>query len=218
MIANKVEVACEKHGPYLQSRLRIMGADVTTMCPKCSQERDEGMPSMSLTASSGIGMHHAARSIKGPLSNFAVDFMASEKQFAILTGSVGTGKTQCACDMIAIQTKTGSQPVYVTEYELSKEGVMQSFDSLQSIGPLGRLKRASLLVIDEIGAYPSNETMIAMMLDVIDRRWRAGKKTVLVSNLSGRQLAEHLGERAADRIRSSVMAKKFIGESLRKQA
>jgi DNA replication protein DnaC len=81
-----------------------------------------------------------------------------------------------------------------------------------------RLARAGLLVVDELGTEASVEDAQATLHDIVNRRQRLPRRTLLLGNLDrGAFLARYDG-RTLDRLREIAVIRKIDGESMRKGA
>jgi DNA replication protein DnaC len=72
-----------------------------------------------------------------------------------------------------------------------------------------------LLVLDEFGVQGATEDVRAHLTNVLDRRYRNAKPTILISNMSGQEFADYVGDRVADRLRERSRAIQFNWESQR---
>lgn len=61
-----------------------------------------------------------------------------------------------------------------------------------------------LLVLDEIGAGFSSDAERVQLFDVIDMRYKLGRPTVVLSNLTAKDMRPILGERTFDRLREGA--------------
>ncbi|MBW5465953.1 ATP-binding protein, partial [Pseudomonas aeruginosa] len=68
---------------------------------------------------------------------------------------------------------------------------------------LEELAGFDLLVIDELGAQSGTEYELGLLHEVIDRRYREMRPTVVVSNMSAQEVAKYIGDRAVDRLREN---------------
>ncbi|MDV7919996.1 ATP-binding protein, partial [Pseudomonas aeruginosa] len=68
---------------------------------------------------------------------------------------------------------------------------------------LEELAGFDLLVIDELGAQGGTEYELGLLHEVIDRRYREMRPTVVVSNMSAQEVAKYIGDRAVDRLREN---------------
>ncbi|MBM9968268.1 ATP-binding protein, partial [Pseudomonas aeruginosa] len=141
---------------------------------------------------------------------YADDFASNWKvgRSLMLLGTMGTGKTHLACAIIQQVLRTeglaGATARYITAPDLIL-GVKDTF------GRKGKsesevyesLHAPDLLVIDELGAQGGTEYELGLLHEVIDRRYREMRPTVVVSNMSAQEVAKYIGDRAVDRLREN---------------
>jgi DNA replication protein DnaC len=81
-----------------------------------------------------------------------------------------------------------------------------------------RAARAGLLVVDELGTEPNIDDAQATLHDIVNRRQRLPRRTLLLGNLDrGAFLARYDG-RTLDRLREIAAIRKIDGDSMRKGA
>jgi DNA replication protein DnaC len=78
-----------------------------------------------------------------------------------------------------------------------------------------RLTDLSLLVIDEIGVQFGSQAEKTIFAELINRRYSALKPTVLIGNLTIKELSEAIGERVLDRFRDGGHTVTFTWPSQR---
>lgn len=77
---------------------------------------------------------------------------------------------------------------------------------------------ADLLVLDEIGVQYGTDGEQTIIFDVLDRRYRDMKPTILLTNQDSAGLRQYIGDRCFDRLRESSRWYTFDWESYRPQA
>jgi DNA replication protein DnaC len=75
-----------------------------------------------------------------------------------------------------------------------------------------------VLIVDEIGTEADPRTSVAAIHDVVNRRQGARKMTLLMGNMSKRQLVERYDARTIDRLREVGAVIEVQGESMRRGA
>lgn len=124
----------------------------------------------------------------------------------ILTGNVGTGKTHLASGMSqAIIRQYGASALIVTAATIvrtAKETMIKGAQFTER-DVIDELANVDLLVIDEVGAQRGTEYELALMHEVIDKRYQLVVPTVLISNERADNLKTFIGQRAVDRLREN---------------
>lgn len=123
----------------------------------------------------------------------------------VLHGRPGTGKTMLTCAILRALAEAGWWVRFVAAADLVREvwaarGVRRAVDAPSEAEVLGEFASWALLVIDEIALKPYTDAERATLDEVIDRRYREMRPTVITSNHDLDGIAEHLGGRALDRL------------------
>lgn len=159
-------------------------------------------------------MSEALEKCLGYATDFGQHYQAGRN--LLLTGNVGTGKTHLACSIvrqviglnaIAVIT-TAAEIIRVFKRSMARESGYTEGDVIDELASF------DLLVIDEVGAQAGTAYELAVLHEVIDRRYQLVKPSVLISNLpaTARQdvdgkatpsLEQYIGARALDRLREN---------------
>lgn len=121
----------------------------------------------------------------------------------VLSGKPGTGKSHLAGAVL--QAHIGREVLYATCMDVIRM-VRETWrkDSERSERQvLAYLGGLDLLVIDEMGVQYGTEGEQTVLFDVLDRRYREVKPTILLTNQDAEGLKAYLGERIFDRIRET---------------
>lgn len=144
----------------------------------------------------------------------------------LLLGGVGTGKSYYAC-AIANALMEREVSAYVTNLpDLVARMTANYGDAREEI--LGEIARASLLVLDDLGAEHHSEYALTQIFAVVDARARANKPLIVTTNLNLRQLVEpdnlacrriydRVLEMCAIRLRMDGQSRRAAGMSARQQ-
>lgn len=140
----------------------------------------------------------------------------------LFLGSCGTGKTHLAC-AIMLELMERYLFVYPRYYKVSEifSAVRSTYQTGVITNEEEMLKFFSsiqLLVIDEVGIQKGSEAEKRILFSILDNRVTSNKPTILMSNLGPKALAELLGDRLYDRVRSKCVPMLFAGPSMRKPA
>ncbi|CAH0532181.1 DnaC-like protein [Ralstonia phage UAM5] len=151
---------------------------------------------------------------------FADNFWAKHAPagtFLVFGGNPGTGKSHLAI-AAAQQVMQRGTAMYLDAMDLirrvratwRKDAEQTEEDVLRMLG--GTL---DLLVIDEIGVQRGTEDEQMILFDVLNRRYRDLRPTILLTNLGGKALGEFLGPRIMDRLMERSIMVAFKWESHR---
>lgn len=144
------------------------------------------------------------------------DEMLKKNQGLLFYGDVGSGKTYAAA-CIANQLLEQRKPVMMTSFVKLLQYASSSGEDENQL--IYRMNRASLLIIDDLGAERSTEYALEKVYKIIDSRYRCGKPIILTTNLSLKdmQQADDIRyRRVYDRIFEMCYPLEFKGESFRK--
>lgn len=140
----------------------------------------------------------------------------------LLLGGCGTGKTHLACAiMLELLDKYAClYPRYykVTEIFSAVRNTYQQGATTNEEETIKFFSSIQLLVIDEVGVQKGSEAEKRILFSILDNRVTSNKPTILMSNLGPKALAELLGDRLYDRVRSKCVPMLFAGPSMRKPA
>jgi DNA replication protein DnaC len=151
------------------------------------------------------------------LSLVRLDFMHTHQNI-VITGATGCGKTHLACAIgnkaciESYKVKFVKLPVFLEELHLSHVhgGFMQLLSQLMTI---------DLLILDDFGITPINESQRHDLLTIIDDRYKL-KSTIFTSQLPVKSWHAYLGEPTLadailDRVLSQSTRVELQGKSLR---
>lgn len=144
------------------------------------------------------------------------DEMLERNQGLLFYGGVGTGKTYAAA-CIANYLLSRRRSVVMTSFVKLLDSMM-NFKEDDSV-LIGRLNRAKLLIIDDLGAERGTDFALEKVYDIVDSRYRAKLPVILTTNLSMDELKQATDiryTRIYDRIFELCYPLEFVGRSWRK--
>lgn len=142
------------------------------------------------------------------------------KGFAILIGSVGTGKTHLAIASMRSYLSDSNdfaktRPVFLKQNTLLRQ-LRATYGSRDAKDPIPICQKAPLLVLDELGLSGGGKDEYPMLHEIIDSRYSSKRPTIFTSNLNFDALKVELGERLSDRMtEAAAYVLQFSGPSSR---
>ena len=137
----------------------------------------------------------------------------------VLAGKPGTGKTHIASGIgwaLIEQTRSVLFMTVLQALRYVKDTYRRESTRTES-DALGDLLRPDLLILDEIGAQLGSEHEKMLMFEIINERYQRCRSTILISNLTGEELTDFLGDRVMDRFRENGAVLAFDWASHRGQ-
>ncbi len=140
-----------------------------------------------------------------------------------LIGPPGTGKTHLGSAIVSHLIRERGIPaaIYsareIVRLLRATWGRNRDEDAETESEVIDRLGEIGLLVLDEVGVGFDKEAERTQILDVIDRRYKLGRPTVVLSNLHAKDVKPILGPRAFDRLRDGAEMHICAWESHRKE-
>ncbi|MDX1538847.1 ATP-binding protein [Arsukibacterium sp.] len=123
----------------------------------------------------------------------------------VFCGSTGTGKNHMASAICNALNASGKSAVVATAFEIQmKARAARRHDSrLTEEKVIASFANVDLLVLDEIELGSTQDNDCKIVNAVIDQRVTQGKGSIVLTNMKIDELANHMGERIADRLLSS---------------
>lgn len=239
------QAECDKHGPFTS---RHVFRSVWTKCQACEDEakaaeaaeeeskRQERRAEAhrELLKSSAVptrfigrdfaGFHAPTQAHQHALSvcrDYAESFddHASAGRGLILAGKPGTGKSHLVGAVLQhlLPRRDVRYTTCMDMIRAVRETWRRDSDRTES-QVLGMLQRLDLLAIDEIGMQYGTEGEQTILFDVLDRRYREVKPTIILTNQDQKGLREFVGERTYDRLIETCRWVAFDWPSYRPQA
>lgn len=121
----------------------------------------------------------------------------------IFTGQAGTGKTHLSTAIANAIIPMGFSAVFITASDAMRS-IKRTYDASSSLtesDAIDALVGPALLILDEIGMQNRTDHEKQLMFEIINKRYERVKPTILLSNLSGPDLKDFLGDRIMDRMR-----------------
>ena len=156
------------------------------------------------------------------ISNICVDYVnnfnESNDENLLFYGSTGLGKTfMCNCIAKAL-LDMNKIVVYQTAFKIleiiEKRRFDKSADRFKDY-QYQLLFDADLLIIDDLGTELSNAFTNAEIFNIVNTRLISGKKTIISTNLSPKELSEIYSDRIFSRVFEKFIPLRFFGPDLR---
>jgi DNA replication protein DnaC len=242
----RVQKFCKKHGAYESSvfESKMLSIKVETGCPECEKEELENEERERLRYESAKRRNEFVRNMESvgipyrywrkTLADFkyestdqmevirtAQSYVDQQSEVMhkgismVFCGKPGTGKTHIAIGIIH-EWKTSKR--YINARALTRSiRATYSDNKTNEQDVIDQFALYDLLVIDEIGKQFTTDNERFAMFDIINERYNRMNPTILVTNMTLKDMQEFLGEDTMDRIRESGgKALKFLWESARK--
>ncbi len=141
------------------------------------------------------------------------EFIAGKRMFLLLTGSPGTGKSLAACVAVKRAIADQRSVVFARAVECTRMSLFDADDKAF----VERLRRASLVVLDDLGVEGLHDSWRQTLEDVLDARYASQLDTVITTNLDPAAFKARYGDRIVDRIRHDGVIAQCGSVSLRKR-
>lgn len=149
---------------------------------------------------------------------FVSNFDEKNHENLLFYGSTGLGKTfLCNCIAKALLDKD-KMVIYQTAFKIleiiEKRRFGNSSDRFQD-QEYKLLFEADLLIIDDLGTEFSNSFTNAEIFNIVNTRILGGKKTIISTNLSPKEISESYSDRVFSRVLEKFIPLRFFGPDLR---
>ncbi|ULR75093.1 DnaC-like protein [Burkholderia phage JC1] len=155
--------------------------------------------------------------------SFAEDFWTKHLpagRFLVFGGNTGTGKSHLALAILQHVLRHSTAMYLDAMAVIRRVRATWRRDAPQSeeevLHTLGYT--IDLLAIDEVGVQRGTEDEQAIVFDIINRRYRDLRPTILLTNLGGEAFAEFLGPRVMDRLMERATMVPFLWGSYRRKS
>ena len=156
--------------------------------------------------------------IVGIAEGFVNNFEENNGENLIFYGTTGLGKT-FLCNCIAkVLLDKNKIVIYQTAFTildiLERRRFGKDNDDLNDF-KYNLLFEADLLIIDDLGTEVSNTFTNAEIFNIVNTRLISGKKTIISTNLTPKEITEIYTDRVFSRILDKFIPLKFFGKDLR---
>lgn len=144
------------------------------------------------------------------------DFHEKNDLNLLLWGPTGQGKTFLLNCIAAELIKSDVIVIYQTAYEILKTIEDRKFKNIED-DKYNLYFEADLLIVDDLGIEFVNSFTTSEIFNIINTRLLRGKKTLISTNLSPKELSETYTDRVFSRVFQKFVPIKFFGPDLRWQ-
>ena len=137
----------------------------------------------------------------------------------LLDGAPGLGKTFLSACIARVVSERGFSVVYDTAEHIFSRMEEEKFRSEDSPGAredVERYMQCDLLIMDDLGSEMVTSFVQSALYQLVNGRLTAGKKTVVNTNLTPRQLGERYSPQVQSRFEGEYRILPFFGEDIRK--
>lgn len=246
-LGDRVEM-CEEHGAFTATGTRLGKREIWTSCPNCrgaclaargqaeAQALAERalMHMKSLLGEAAIPKRFLARSLENFHATTSAQLAAHKiaREFAenfnvhaergtslVFSGLPGTGKSHLATAVLQA-ILPGHCGLYTTASNVIRaiRGTWRKDSERSESQVINAYSDTPLLVLDEIGMGYETDGERVILFDVLDRRYREQRPTILLTNLDRAGFKAFIGERIYDRLSETARWVPFDWESFRSKA
>jgi DNA replication protein DnaC len=149
---------------------------------------------------------------------FVNNFEEKNDENLLFYGSTGLGKTfLCNCIAKSLLDKN-KIVIYQTAFKIleiiERHRFSNSSDRFED-EDYDLLFEADLLIIDDLGTELSNTFTNAEIFNIVNTRILSGKKTIISTNLSPKEISDNYSDRVFSRVLEKFIPLKFFGPDLR---
>lgn len=145
------------------------------------------------------------------------DNFDNEKKGLVFYGGPGLGKTFLSNCIAKELMDKGKIVLYVRASRLFNIYDDYKFGRNPDKSVIDNAYEADLLIIDDLGTEAQNKISISFLDDLINERAAAGRKTVISTNLSMKELAGVYSRRFTSRLFENFLINRFEGRDIRMQ-
>jgi DNA replication protein DnaC len=142
------------------------------------------------------------------LTDHITGWITKPKDFLLITGPCGVGKSRLACAMTMALRKKEIETTLIFSSELFlalRRSFNHSIVTLTEWDITSKLTRAPVLICDDIGVQKHSEYVIEAWYNIVDSRYRNCRPTAFTSNLNLKEISTLMSDRIASRLMSGTV-------------
>ena len=173
----------------------------------------------STSAENGVSPRDTMTIILETCRRYANRF-GSNSDNLLFQGGTGLGKTFLSACIARVVSDRGFSVVYDRAVSVLEAFETQRFsrDSEQGDAASAQIRRylnCDLLIIDDLGTEPSSSFVGSALYTVINSRLTAGKKTIISTNLTSKELSRRYMSQIVSRLEGEYLNLRFAGNDIR---
>lgn len=137
----------------------------------------------------------------------------------LFTGAPGLGKTYLSAAIARVVAEKGFSVAYDTAAGLlsvfEREKFGRDDEQSDAASRVRQLLSCDLLILDDLGTEMATAFTQSALYNLIDGRLRAGKKTVISTNLNPDELTGRYGPQLGSRLNGEYLRLEFLGRDIR---
>lgn len=146
---------------------------------------------------------------------FVFNFDVNDEENLLFYGETGTGKTFLANCIAKSLLDKEKIVIYQTAFKLLEILEEIRFGENGDKDKYGLIFEADLLIIDDLGTEMTNTFTNTELFNIINSRLLSGKKTIISTNLSPKEIMDRYDDRIFSRLFSKFTVLHFFGKDLR---
>lgn len=151
------------------------------------------LPKMQMTQRTMMGI------VRDECRTWAEAYPHQPTRDMLLIGKSGLGKTYLMNCMARVLLEKDCSVLLISAYNMLKAARAAYYDRQEE--DMNNALQVDVLMLDDLGAEPLTEnTTIVQVLHLLEERQRAGRSTVISTNLNEKELRERYTERVASRV------------------
>lgn len=170
-------------------------------------EEDYGIP-----VSPRVHMQKVLSKVK----KFAEDFDNPDMDNMIFSGRTGTGKTYMANCVMSRLLDKGKEVLFMPAGSLFKPFAVYESEEREMMNDLrDMIYGCDLLIIDDLGSEKMTSARYSEFIDILNTREQAGKKNIITTNLTPKNIRDTYDERISSRLLGTYDIYRFTGDDIR---
>ena len=150
------------------------------------------------------------------VKTFAEDFDNPDIDNMIFSGRTGTGKTYMANCVMARLLDMGKEVLFMPAGSLFKPFAVYESEERELMNDLrDMIYGCDLLIIDDLGSEKMTSARYSEFIDILNTRAQAGKKNIITTNLTPKNIRDNYDERISSRLLGTYDIYRFTGDDIR---